>query len=262
MDNLSELKNKAINAALEQNWGEALRLNLEIAKTAPHDIETKNRLAKAYCELGKLDMGKNLYNEVLKLDPYNQIAAKNAKLLARVNGKGNGVKLNGNGQRNGHGNGLSSQGKLDFNIFLSEPGKTKIINLVHLASPQVLSKLSAGEKLELVVKRHCIQLTTDGKEYVGALPDDIAHLLLSLVKGGNRYEAYVKKISANSLWIILWETFRAKRFVNQPSFLDSGKIGYIPFVKEETLKKEPLDMSFEEDQPELQEEIEPSFDAR
>lgn len=253
MDNLSGLIDKAIKAALNQNWEEALRINLEIAKTAPQDIETKNRLAKAYCELGDLDKSKKLYEDVLKLDPYNQIAAKNAKLLARVNGKGNGVKPNGAGNGNG---------KIDFNIFLSEPGKTKLINLVHLATPQVLSKLSAGDRLEFVIKRHCVQLTTEEKEYVGAFPDDIAHLLLSFVKGGNKYEAYVKKITANSLWIILWEKFRAKRFVNQPSFLDSGKVGYIPFVKEETLKKEPLDMSIDEGQNDAQEEIEVPFETR
>lgn len=247
MDNLSELKNKAIKAALEQNWEEALRLNLEIAKLVPQDIETKNRLAKAYCELGELDKSKKLYGDVLKLDPYNQIALKNTKLLARVNGKTNGIKTNGSG----HGN-----GKVDFSIFLSEPGKTKLINLVHLATPQVLSNLSAGNRLEFVIKRHCVQLTTEEKEYIGALPDDVAHLLLSLVRGGNKYEAYVKKITANSLWIILWEKFRAKRFVNQPSFLDSGKMGYIPFVKEEAVKKEPLDMQLEEDQVEEQEEVE------
>lgn len=251
---VSDLRDQAIEAALKQDWQEALRINKSILQTTPDDIETKNRLAKSYCELGNILKAKKTYEEVLKIDAYNQIALKNVKLLSKINGtsslrKTNGEYPNGNGSRNGHTNGQTHENgnghKLNFNIFLSEPGKTKLINLVHLATPRILSSLSSGDKIELVIKRHCIQLVNLDGEYVGALPDDIGHFIITLTSGGNKYEAYVKNITANSLWIILWEKFRAKKFINQPSFID-GKSGYIPYIRQELIKKDPLDFSLDE----------------
>lgn len=247
----ANIKERAIKAALTQNWQEALRLNHSILEVTPDDVETKNRLAKAYCELGEAEKSVKIYQEVLALDPYNQIASKNAKLLSKVSGKINGKHTNGNsnGVSNGHTNGSATQTKVDFNIFLSEPGKTKIINLVHLATPRVLSTLSSGDRLTLVSKRHAIQLIDEEGEYVGALPDDMAHLLIKFITGGNKYEAYVKKITANSLWVILWEKLRAKKFTNQPSFSTNGKVGYIPFVRQESVRTEPLEISLDSDEP-------------
>jgi tetratricopeptide (TPR) repeat protein len=225
MDDVSSLAQKAIEEALSSNWEGAIAKNQEILLQNPNDLEAKNRLAKAYLESGKIEVAKKLYREVLEIDPYNQIALKNLKRVEGLNG-------NGHNKNNNH--------QLNSAVFLSEPGKTKLVNLVHLATPQSLSSLSPGEQLTLQAKKHTICVLDQDGQYIGALPDDISHLLISLMAGGNLYETYVKKASANCLQVIIWEKYRSKRFISQPSFLPNGKINYYPCPKEETKSNEQI----------------------
>jgi hypothetical protein len=39
------------------------------------------------------------------------------------------------------------------------------------------------------------------------LPDDLAHRMLILIQGGNKYEGFVKSVSKNTLFIFLKELF-------------------------------------------------------
>jgi tetratricopeptide (TPR) repeat protein len=235
MNDIFVLAQQAIEEALASNWKEAIAKNQEILLQNPRDLEAKNRLAKAYLEIGKVTVAKKLYQEVLEVDPYNQIALKNLKRIARFNG-------------NSRGNNKQSNQKFCADIFLSEPGKTKLVNLIHLATPQELSTLSPGEQLKLQPKKHTVCVIDMDDRYIGALPDDISHLLISLMAGGNLYEVYIKKATINSLQVILWEKYRSERFTNQPSFLQSGKVKCYPYVKEETGKNERESLSeFEEE---------------
>src|SRR5258708_38031240 len=78
----ASLQKKAIDAALNCQWQQALELNLEIIKQEPNSVECLNRLAKAYFELGNLKDSGKFYKDVLELDPYNSIAQKNLKKIA------------------------------------------------------------------------------------------------------------------------------------------------------------------------------------
>jgi len=220
MDDVNSLAQKAIEEALASNWEGAIAKNQEILLRNPSDLEAKNRLAKAYLESGKIAAAKQIYQEVLEIDPYNQIALKNLKRVEGFNGEEK--------------NNKNTFHQLNSAVFLSEPGKTKLVNLVHLAAPQILSSLSPGEQLALQAKKHTVYVLNQNGQYLGALPDDISHLLISLMAGGNTYEIYVKKASSNCLQVIIWEKHRSKNFINQPSFLPNGKINYYPFFKEET----------------------------
>ena len=66
----------AIQAALSQNWKEAIRLNLAILKQTKHDIDALSRLAYAYLKSGSIKEAKKTYEKVLSLDQYNKIAEK------------------------------------------------------------------------------------------------------------------------------------------------------------------------------------------
>lgn len=203
----SNLNTSAIDAALDSRWDEAIKLNKQILKLDPQSIDALNRSARAYMELGKANLAKKCYSEVLKIDPYNPIAVKNLKIVKAF--KSNGLNPVSNGVN-----------KLSANLFLQEPGKTKIVGLLKVAEPQKLSQAFCGMKVEMVIKNRKITIMDSRHNYLGVLPDDTSFRLLKFLKGGNKYELFIKSIKVNGLTVLIKEVFRSKRFKNQPSFLE------------------------------------------
>lgn len=207
--NLSQL---AIDAALDSRWEEALKLNRKIIKTDPQNIDALARLARVFMEKGRLNLAKKYYSEVVKIDPYNPIALKNLKIIKSF-------------KPNVHTNGvvhLNGCFKLSASLFLQEPGKTKIVSLLKVAEPQKLSQAYCGMPVGMVIKNRKITIVDQEENYLGVLPDDISHLLLRLLRGGNKYDLFIKSIKVNGLSVLIKETFRSKRFKNQPSFLENS----------------------------------------
>lgn len=210
----SQLYHQAINAALDNKWEDAIKLNRQIIKIDPSNVDALNRQAKAFLELGKCNLAKKYYTEALKFDPYNPIALKNLKIIKSFKfGKQN---------TGTHPATSGCHTRLSPSLFLQEPGKTKIVNLLKVAEPQKLSHIFCGMKVETIIKNRKIIITDSESKYLGILPDDVSHLLTRLLRGGNKYELFVKSIRVNSLAVLIRETFRSKRFKNQPSFLESS----------------------------------------
>ncbi len=233
----SSLYQQAIDAALDSKWEEALKINKKIIKLDPQNIDALNRQAKAYMELGKTNLAKKYYSEVLTIDPYNPIAQKNLKIMKSFKPNGQGLTSN-------------CHARLSPSLFLQEPGKTKMVNLLKVAEPQKLSSVFCGMKVEMTIKNRKITIVDTNGNYLGVLPDDINHHLLRLYKGGNKYELFVKSIRVNSLSVIIKETFRSKRFKNQPSFLEYSESSAATNLL-------PLDRSsIDEDSEETEEEQE------
>lgn len=201
------LYQQAIDAALDSRWEEALQINKRIIKADPQNIDALNRQAKAYMELGKPNLAKKYYAEALKIDPYNPIAQKNLKIIKSF-------------KSNGQTSVSCASTRLSPSLFLQEPGKTKLVNLLKVAEPQKLASAFCGMKVEIAIKNRKITIIDSNGNYLGVLPDDVSHHILRLFKGGNKYDLFVKSVRVNSLSIIIKETFRSKRFKNQPSFLE------------------------------------------
>lgn len=201
---LSILAQLAAQAALSSNWQEAIQINEKILGVNENDVEALNRLARAQVCTGKLDKAQKIYKKVLELDPYNIIANKNLDKISKSNS-------------NGHAKNVVFNYNLS-NLFLSEPGKTKVLSLINLAAPNVLALLNYGEQVNLNAKTHSVTITTTEGIYLGALPDDIAHKLITFITGGNKYEAFVKSVSPKILTIFVREIERSEKFTNQPSF--------------------------------------------
>ncbi|MDD5147224.1 MAG: tetratricopeptide repeat protein [Candidatus Daviesbacteria bacterium] len=221
MDNSFEpasLHEQAINAALDSNWELAIKLNKQVIKIDPQNVDALNRQAKAYMELGRANLAKKYYSEALSVDPYNPIAQKNLRIIKSF--KSNWCKLTTQDPNNKQSSAGCVHTKLSPSLFLQEPGKTKIVSLLKVAEPQKLISAFCGMKVEMVIKNRKITITDLNGDYLGVLPDDINHHLLRLSKGGNKYELFVKSVRINSLSVIIKETFRSKKFKNQPSFLE------------------------------------------
>lgn len=192
----------AIEAALSSSFQKAIKINTEIIKKNPHDIEALNRMAYAYLELGKKHKAQIIYKKVLKIDPYNPIAVRNSLKLKdfRQGSCGNIPRSS-----------IAS-------LFLEEPGKTKVVSLVKVGMAAIITNLRPGNCLIINPKKHYITINDENNRYVGSLPDDLSFRLLDFMRKGNKYEAFVRSVGKNCVSIFIKETFRSARLKNVVSF--------------------------------------------
>lgn len=195
-------KIQAIQTALTGDWQGAIQVNKFLLEENPKDVEALNRLALAYTVIGKTKTAKSTYQKVLEIDPLNSIAIKNLKKIKSdsSNNSGEGTTLQVN------------------NIFLEETGKTKVVDLINLAQAEILLTLRTGQLVDLSAKRLKIFISQE-KKYIGVLPDDIGKRLTKFIKGGNKYEAYVKSSNHQNVTIFIRELKRVTKYKDQPSFL-------------------------------------------
>ncbi len=202
------LEGQAVSAALDYNWELAIEINKKILKNNPNDIETLNRLARAYFETGNITKSRQTYKSVTDLDGFNVIAKKNLTRLNRLSSDQKSPTLEGDKQNF----------RELFQKLASEPGKTKVVTLVKIGDQNLLSKLASGDKLKISPKKHSIELCTYDNKHVGNLPDDLSFKLLRLITAGNTFECCIKSVTQKEVQVILFEITRAKDLANQPSF--------------------------------------------
>ena len=197
---MRELQEQAIRAALGGNWELAIELNAEILAENPDDIPALNRLARAYTEMGQKDEAKVMYQRVLTLDKYNPIATKNLKVLPHQK------------------NGTTPQVTTDED-FIEQPGLTKAVSLIKVASRETLLCLSCKQKVTFAPRSRLISVTTDDKVYLGSLPDDLSLKLTKCIKRGYAYAACVKNTTDSAISIFIRETKRPQGAGYAPSFI-------------------------------------------
>lgn len=219
---------EAINAALENNWEKALRLNQELLEKYPDDIETLNRLARSFGEIGKINEAKRLYKKVLGLDPYNQIAERNLGKLSSI--KKADIK---NGQ---------STSTIKGDLFLEEPGKTITTLLEDTAMPSVLATLRTGDKAALSAYRNNLVVTINGGKRVGKIEKTLAKKIIADLRIGSKFEAFIKSVSLKSgsskkensqATLFIRETHRSPKASSAPFPITAA--AFTPFVREEAL---------------------------
>ncbi len=222
----------AIKLALAQKWEEAIAANEELLVTIPDDLDTLKRIAYAYLKLGNITRAKRFYKKVLAIDKNNPVALKTLK------------RIEGGALPDKHTNG----GITSPTMFLEEPGRTKIVQLVKLAPSKILFCVTPAQIVHLVAKKYTIEVRDDNKKYLGALPDDIAHRLIKLIAGGNEYEVYIKHVEKNELSVFMRETKRSKKLMNMPSFNVNSLSSYNPYIQEGLLRQDAVDTESTEDQ--------------
>ena len=221
--NLYQKSQEAINAALTQDWKKALDLNLEISKNDPENTDTLNRLAKAYTMLGQISKAKTFYNKVLKIDKYNIIATKNLSKLSTIKEKD--IKV---GQSVGN-------GIIDPDVFLEEPGKTKLISLIDLAMPSVLANLNIGDQVKLEPQRNeVIVFSQDGRR-LGKINEDWAPSISQASRVGSKFRTLIKSVQIKAddskphLSIFVKETERSEKLSQSIFPIDSS--GFTPYIR-------------------------------
>jgi tetratricopeptide (TPR) repeat protein len=214
------LAQKAISNALNGNWEEAVNNNLQILKQSSKDIASLNRLARAYTELGQIKKAKATAEKVIKLDPINKIALRT---LDKIKGLKDGESI--------------TSGPSSAKVFIEEPGKTKIVPLIHLGDPAVLSKLDAGDEVTLDVHCHRVQVFTNKNDYIGKIPDDISLRIKQLIKLENVFQAIIKSSDSKEVKVLVREVSKGKKAKNIISF-PSEKIDYVSFASPKLFGKQ------------------------
>lgn len=194
---LEDLANKAVKAALNQQWDQAILLNREILEDSPDNVEAANRLARSLQETGSTTEAAAAYQRVLELDPFNSIAQKNLEKLK-----------SGTGQR--------SQRTSVQELFLEEPGKTRSI-AIDSPDQKLLAHYSSGEELRLEQKSGRLAILSPKEELLGFIPDEVGNHLMKLMQLGNQYSAHLMTTSDNP-HVFLRETKQSSAAAKYVSF--------------------------------------------
>lgn len=206
------LAQKAVSNALDGNWEEAVNINLQILKHASKDIASLNRLARAYTELGEIKKAISTAEKVIKIDPTNKIALR---ALEKIKGLKEGETI--------------SSAPSNAKVFIEEPGKTKIVPLIHLGDPTIIARLDAGDEVILDCHCHRVQVSTIKNDYIGKLPDDISSRIKQLICLGNQFQAVIKSSDPKEVKVIIRETLKGNKAKNIISF-STEKIDYVSFA--------------------------------
>ena len=191
-----EITKQAIDAAMASRWEEAVTANRELLAEFPGDLEAMNRLGKALSETGHYAEARNSFAKVLALSPGNGIAKKNLeKILHLKDVKARQMQT-------------SLRQRVAPHFFIEETGKTGATMLQETAAAGDLARVSAGEPVEIAVEgKRLIAKTSDGLR-LGVLEPKLAHRLLALMQGGNRYSAAVTRMDRGTIQVFIRETYQ------------------------------------------------------
>jgi len=197
------LVQKAIDLALKGNWLEAIKINLQILKKDKTDIDSLNRLARAYFEIGEIRKAKSTSKKALLIDPKNNITLNALEKYKNCSDDESRPEY---------------QNNIDASIFIEQIGKTKLTTLINLGSNKTTSSLSAGDEAILIVHSHRVTVNAANGNYLGKVTDDLSARLRNLVKGGNTYKVFIKSTNRNCLKVIIKEDKKGKGLENVMSF--------------------------------------------
>lgn len=186
---LEDLANRAIKAALSQDWATAVQLNQEYLTEDPRSIEAGNRLGRAYQESNQIDLARQAFQNVLQIDPYNTIAQKNLDKLSSSNKK-------------------TVRPQLTSQTFLEEPGKTRTAFLEQVNN-KLLKQLATGQELELRNHKGLLSVFDHKDTLVGHLDENLSNHLIKLIALGNTYSVHFMQPQDDQVQVFLRETYQS-----------------------------------------------------
>jgi hypothetical protein len=216
---------KAVQYAMQSRWDDAIATNKAIIADFPDEPEAYNRLGKALTETGKIKEAREAYQRALEIEPSNGIARKNLDRLAQMKGKTEPDRAQ----------------QVDTSLFIEEMGKTGVTSL----KPQnmkTLATLSAGDEVALKPVGNRLTVETMAGDYISDVEPKLALRLTKLMDGGNKYAAAVASVGADSVRVIIKETFQHPTQVGKLSF-PAGKAGEVvrPYTRESVLRSSDSD---------------------
>jgi hypothetical protein len=222
---------EAIALAMQARWQDAVDVNREIIESFPEDVDTFNRLGRAYMELGQYAQAREAYKQAVKLDPYNAIAARNLRRLADLKDSGPAIV---------------ETDRVEPQQFIEEIGKAGVVALYELVPKEDRARLVAGDKVYLKADGSALVVETSRGQYLGKVDPKYGLRLVRLMLGGNQYTASVVKSTADSMTVIIRETYQDPGQAGKLSFPPRGVDEFRPYASDKLLKAEPEEGEEEE----------------
>lgn len=225
---LDPLAKSAIEAALKNSWKEAIELNLSLLKLYPKDVETLNRLARAFLESGKINKARSIYKTVLSIDPYNSIANRNIKKLTELRFKD--LRPKSILQ--------TTNGAQVADIFLEEPGKTKILKVVGSRPSGRIAALRTADTVTLKSKYNKVLVLNLRAQSIGELEEEWGQKISKALRAGSKFEALVISVNdevSNRVSIFVRETEQSPKLKNQTIFPIEKTEDFGPYGSEEAI---------------------------
>jgi len=214
---------QAVALAMEGRWQEAMAANQSLLESFPNDVNAYNRLGRAYMEMGEYSHAAQAYSRAAELDPYNLIAKKNLERLSCL------------GETN-----VSAQGgpdKVEPHQFVEETGKAGLVKLYHLAAPEIVAKMGAGDKVYLKIDGSSLMAENAHGERLGQMEPGHEQRLLKLMEGGNQYSAAIVSAAEGKVTAIVRETFQDPRQAGKPSFPAKEFKSPRPYITDKTKRE-------------------------
>jgi tetratricopeptide (TPR) repeat protein len=205
MDEIDMMEQRAVDAAINQQWKEAITLNEKILAKDSKNLAACLRLGFAHLQAKNNKEAKRYYQKAIRIQPKNQVAIENLERL-KILGERSGKK------------GSGVIGSLNPNLFLEIPGKTKSVMLVNPGQKKDLAELVAGQEVELKFKTRKVEARTKSGKYVGCLPDDLSKRLLYFIEAKSKYAAHVKEAGINRVVLFIREEIKGKKVAHYLSF--------------------------------------------
>jgi hypothetical protein len=83
---------------------------------------------------------------------------------------------------------------------------------------------------------------------LGKIPEDLSLRLITLINGGNKYQAWVKAVTEKYVSIFIKEIRRAPKFNSICSFPDDNNSQYLAFTDPEEVYTDRPDITSTEEQ--------------
>ncbi len=236
-----EWTQNAIDLALKGHWREAIRVNESILNLFPRDVEARNRLGKAYFELGQYQAAMEAYRATLEVDPNNTIARKNIRRLeSLVAGAAPPTKR--------------STERIEPQLFLGEIGKTVVTILQQPAPADVLAGFAAGDPVILRPDKGRLQVVAENGQVLGLIEPGLSRRIINLQKAGNRYVAALTTVNDHEVKVFIREVYRHPSQAGRPSFPVEEEKAPRPYAKRFVRYLEEdedlLDLALEEEEEE------------
>jgi tetratricopeptide (TPR) repeat protein len=238
-----ELNENALVASIECRWEDVIEINNQILERFPREAEALNRKGRAFIELRRLAEARDAYSEALKMDPANMIARRNLQRLEMLYQRPEGQP---------EGEATSETYIPKSAVFIEEIGKTWVDELANPADPGHLAEVSPGDKLQLKIEDNRLYLLSGDGVRLGEIESRIAGRVIKLIGLGNEFEAYALGMSAQSLRIILRETFRHQNNERIMTFPRQARATQDLMREREQLSlREEADFDFGDDEDEV-----------
>ena len=214
---------EAIDLAMQARWADAVAVNVQLTQDFPADVDSFNRLGRAYMELGKYTLAREAYSRAQELDPYNAIAARNLRRLNDLSETDNEEV---------------ETDKVEPHHFIEEIGKAGVVTLYELSPKEDRARMVAGDRVTLKPEGGNLSVYNSRGVYMGKVDVKFAPRLVRLMAGGNQYAASVVKSTMDMMTVIIRETYQHPSQAGKLSFPPKGMDEFRAFAGDRKLEED------------------------